>query len=96
MAKSTGHIGQRPGHGWHLGVPYVNPERPRVWHRAKISECLFSNGWVDRIGMPHGRHGDKLARKAFKGTIGVRHRGAFFAWASSKAANRQRKPRSMR
>lgn len=27
--------------------------------------------YVDRIGMPHGRSGDKLVRKAMRGTVGL-------------------------
>ena len=36
--------------------------------------------YVDRVGMPHGRSGDKLVRKAMKGTVGLRHRGPYAAW----------------
>lgn len=39
--------------------------------------------YVDRIGQPHGRSGDKLVRKAMQGKIGVRHRGPYFAWHAS-------------
>lgn len=28
--------------------------------------------YTDRAGMPHGRSGDKLARKAMSGTVGIR------------------------
>lgn len=96
MAKSTGNVGQRPGHGYDLGAPYVDPGQPRARSNRDVTEVLFRQGWENKIGMPYGRHGDKLARKAFAGKVGVRHRGPYFAWASGKAASRQRKPRSMR
>lgn len=40
--------------------------------------------YVDKICMPHGRSGDKLARKAEQGMIGIRHRGPYFAWYAKK------------
>lgn len=36
--------------------------------------------YVDRAGVSHGRTGDKLARKAAHGTIGLRNRGPYAAW----------------
>ena len=41
---------------------------------------ITSFGWLDRVGQPHGRTGDKLARKAAHGTIGLRNRGPYAAW----------------
>lgn len=39
-------------------------------------------GYLDRVGMPHYRSGDKLARKAVRGTVGLTHaRGPYAAWA---------------
>lgn len=39
---------------------------------------------VDRVGMPHGHSGDKLIRKAMKGTVGLRgSRGPFAGWHMS-------------
>jgi hypothetical protein len=38
-------------------------------------------GYLDRVGMPHFRSGDKLARKAVRGTVGLTHaRGPYAAW----------------
>lgn len=31
------------------------------------------NGWFDRHGLPHGRSGDKLVRKARRGLVAVSH-----------------------
>lgn len=39
-------------------------------------------GWIDSAGMPHGRSGDKLARKTVHGTVGLTYaRGPYAAWA---------------
>lgn len=39
-------------------------------------------GYLDSVGMPHFRSGDKLARKAVRGTVGLTHaRGPYAAWA---------------
>lgn len=39
-------------------------------------------GYIDGAGMPHGRSGDKLKRKAMTGRVGLSHaRGPYFAWA---------------
>lgn len=40
--------------------------------------------YVDRAGVSHGRTGDKLARKAAHGTIGMRNRGPYAAWHLTK------------
>lgn len=37
---------------------------------SKFGEPAF-RPYTDRIGMPHGRSGDKLVRKAMRGIIGV-------------------------
>lgn len=36
--------------------------------------------YVDRAGVSHGRSGDKLARRAAHGLIGLRNRGPYAAW----------------
>ncbi len=36
--------------------------------------------YTDKAGLSHGRTGDKLARKAANGTIGLRNRGPYAAW----------------
>jgi hypothetical protein len=43
--------------------------------------------YTDRVGMPHGQSGDKLARKAMKGTVGMRHaRGPLASWVNASVA----------
>lgn len=43
--------------------------------------------YTDKAGMSHGRSGDKLARKAMAGTVGLRHsRGRLAAWVSASVA----------
>lgn len=43
--------------------------------------------YVDKAGMPHGKPGNKLVRKAMVGTVTLRHtRGPYAAWASASVA----------
>jgi hypothetical protein len=57
-----------------LGLPL------RAQEHNSVIRKITSFGWVDRVGQPHGRTGDKLARKAANGTIGLRNRGHYAAW----------------
>ena len=47
-----------------------------AWPIDKITQY----GWLDLVGQPHGRTGDKLSRKAAAGAIGIRNRGPYAAW----------------
>lgn len=52
---------------------------------------------LDQAGMWHGRSGDKLARRAQRGEIGIRgRRSALLSWASQRTARRASLPRSKR
>lgn len=45
-------------------------------------------GYVDRVGMPHGRSGDKLVRKAMTGQAGMtKPKGWLHTWSSTKVAS---------
>jgi hypothetical protein len=57
-----------------LGLPL------RAKEYSDVIVKITSFGWLDRVGQPHGRTGDKLARKAAHGTIGLRNRGPYAAW----------------
>lgn len=49
--------------------------------------CGRFKPYTDKSGMSHGRSGDKLARKAMGGTVGLRHsRGRLAAWVSASVA----------
>jgi hypothetical protein len=63
-------IGQRRTDGWFFGLPPIN--WPRARNSASVTKKRESFGWTDRTGQPHGRSGDKLARKAAKGALGIR------------------------
>ena len=55
-------------------MPRVGSSAPRRLRAAA--------GYIDRAGMPHCRPGDKLARKALTGKVGLSHaRGPYAAWA---------------
>ena len=52
---------------------------------------------LDSAGAWHGRSGDKLARKAASGTVGINgRRSPLQSWASHRAALRASLPRSKR
>lgn len=52
----------------------------RASETSSVIRKIISFGWIDRVGQPHGRTGDKLIRKAASGKIGIRHRGPYAAW----------------
>lgn len=93
-------VGQRIGDGAFLGAPpgttlwtdqslyghhlQRDLSNPRAKFTAPVIKQITSFGWLDRVGMPHGRTGDKIIRKAMKGTIGLRgRRGPFAGWHMS-------------
>jgi hypothetical protein len=84
-------IGQRIGDGAPLGTHLVTRQLPLIGHRLDLETSranehssaihkITSFGWLDRVGQPHGRTGDKFSRKAASGMIGIRHRGPYAAW----------------
>jgi hypothetical protein len=70
MKNSDKPTGQRIGDGCQLGQPFAEQYTPRT---TSVRHCdrIHYMGWTDKAGMPHGRSGDKLARKAFKRTFGL-------------------------
>lgn len=87
-------LGQRQGDGHYFGHPFF-------WHAFSFKRAHATapdnikrerEGWLDRVGQPHGRTNDKLARKVLTGTVGLRHsRGPYAAWAmTAKMGKRMR------
>lgn len=65
-------VGQRIGHGRVFGSPYTyGPNFPRAPESATTFQKIAFAGWDTKDGRPHGRSGDKLARKAMKNSLGV-------------------------
>lgn len=56
---------------------YINPDRRRAKKHDAIGRILACAGWLDEDSQPHGRSGDKLARKAAKCMIGQRSRRGY-------------------
>lgn len=66
---ATKPLGQRRGEGYYTSRERM--EGPR-FQKHKRHAVIF--GWIDRqLDTPHGRSGDKLARKARFGLVGVCH-----------------------
>lgn len=75
-------LGQHRGDGHIFGSPFFVRTRERSNDSSSDDHKRESHGWLDRVGQPHGRTGDKLTRKAMTGTVGLRHgRGPYAAWA---------------
>lgn len=56
-------------------------------------------GWLDNVGMPHGRSGDKLVRKTVQGTVGLTHaRGPYAVLLTGRlsGSTRRRHERAMK
>lgn len=87
-------IGQRPVDGHCFGIPdMANSGLKRASARSTINTKRESFGWIDSIGMPHGRTGDKLARRAIRAIVGLRHaRGPHAGWHLTTGA-RKSKPK---
>lgn len=63
-------------------MPRVGSNAPRRLRAAA--------GYIDRAGMPHFKSGDKLARKALSGKVGLTHaRGPYAAWALMARSKRR-------
>lgn len=74
----------------HVGRPGEGKARRAAYAAQKAVR-------IDSAGAWHGRSGDKLARKAQRGEIGLRgRRSPLLSWASQKAARRASLPRSKR
>ena len=65
--------GQRPSHGHVFGTPAtVNSPWPRANHNASVQHKMECEGWEDKFtGLPFGRSGDKLVRKAMTRRVGI-------------------------
>lgn len=75
-------LGQRQGDGYCFGHPFFIRALKRANASAPDAYKREQEGWLDRVGQPHGRTNDKLARKVLTGTVGLRHaRGPYAAWA---------------
>lgn len=88
MQNSDRPVGQRFGHGAFLGAPpgtrLFTKASPffghvfdptgcrRAWPHSSVIGKLINFGWLDKDSQPHGRSGDKLARKAANGMVGQR------------------------
>ena len=64
-------LGQRRHDGYFFGNPW-SPRPRRAEPYTSVTRHREQFGWLDRAGMPHGRSGDKLRRKAISGTVGIR------------------------
>ena len=73
MKNDTRPCGQRPSHGHFFGTPATaNSPWPRANHDASTPHKLESEGWKDKFtGLPFGRSGDKLVRKAMTRRVGI-------------------------
>lgn len=68
--------------------------RRRRRRSERIKRIVASTGvyerTFDKAGRPHGGCGDKLARRALDGTVGLTHsRGLLMSWASARANQRK-------
>ena len=86
-------IGQRFMDGYFFGIPdMAGSHWGRASARSGTEEKRGNFGWLDRTGMPHGRTGDKAARRAAHGTVGLRHgRGPHAGWHLKAAASRKKR-----
>ncbi len=84
-------LGQRMGDGRVFGHPFFVRTRERANDSAPDATKREQQGWLDRVGQPHGRTNDKLARKVLAGTVGLRHtRGPYAAWAMVAKAGKSK------
>lgn len=88
-------LGQRRGDGYVFGVPLplwwdAAPARANATH--SVTRKRKALGWTDRVGMPHGRSGDKLARKIATASVGISRRGplGYMLYAKSTSGRHQR------
>lgn len=86
-------LGQRKGDGHYFGHPFFFRRLKRAHASSPDNIKREQEGWLDRVGQPHGRTNDKLTRKAMTGTVGLRHaRGPYAAWAMiAKPGKRKRR-----
>lgn len=86
------------------GVEAFNGLRKAVVHgfpgsgkARRAARAARLAAWTDAIGMPHGRSGDKLRRRAASGSVGLAgRRSPLLSWAAGLAGKRARLPRSKR
>lgn len=72
------------------GVPGSGKAR-RAARAARLA------AWTDGVGMPHGSSGDKLRRKAMRGSIGLPgRRSPLLSWAAGLAGKRASRARPKR
>lgn len=64
QAKNDGRFASHADHDRWFLEPYDDGD---------VKAAKLKHGWVDRHEMRHGRSGDKLARKARMGMVGVCH-----------------------
>lgn len=65
--------GQRPAHGHVFGKPdTAHSPWPRAITNSPTIHKMQCEGWEDRFtGLPFGRSGDKLVRKAMTRRVGI-------------------------